>query len=491
MHRLPASEAMNLLFCACPRNVYSFFTADPYPTAFTPFPPVIDKVPDYIGCVDDNDRASKHAKHALNKKTRADMVTMNAALTDVFLDALSLQVCASFQQRCLRKPNIIFVNMFEWFVGHYGKTMAKDHNENRQRMAANWHPTDGFDTLALRLFTGAAYAGCTGYTMANHNIVDIGLHIIKWCSMYAKEYKAWIARKSERPRIVKTFDTFKTFWATKITLVNQMVVPASMHGYGMAAINNDDSIVSYCESIMNFGAAYAATHESVKSHSLMFRLMQGQLQAMQQFCMALQQQQPPTTTYAPQQQQRGHRGLSRHNIPGGASRGYPAPVYQQPTTAECHLQPFMPFKKFDNWNYCSTHGGDIHNTHTSSTCCHPGHPHNPSATRANMMGGLTAGLHKMILPSASGHAPPPLRQQRAPATAMWQQPPPPMNITSLMAVMHPTTPMMSPVPYQVLYHVNQQFGPNPPAAMPPAPPAPQPGTMMMPYYAQYQQPPPF
>ncbi len=159
--------------------------------------------------------------------------------------------------------------------------------------------------------------------------------------------------------------------------------------------------------------------------------------------------------------------------------------------AECHLQLFMPFKKFDNWNYCSTHGGDIHNTHTSGMCRHPGPLHNPSATRANTMGGSMAGLDKMILPSASGRAPPLLRQQHAPATATWQQPPPPMNITSAMAAMRLTMPMMPLVPYQVLYHVSQQFGPNPPAAVPPAPPAPQPGTMMMPYYAQYQQPPPF
>jgi len=212
---LPASKAMNLLFCACPENVYGFFTADPYPTNFAPFPPVIDKVPDYTGCVDDNDCVLKCAKHALNKKTRADIVTMNAALTNVFLDALSSQEHTSFQQRCLQEPNIVFVDMFEWFVGHYGKTTAKDRNANRLCMAADWHPTDGFETLALCLFTGAAYAGCTRYTMANRNILDIGLHVIMRSSMYAEEYKSWIARKAKRPRIVETFNMFKTFWAAK------------------------------------------------------------------------------------------------------------------------------------------------------------------------------------------------------------------------------------------------------------------------------------
>jgi hypothetical protein len=220
MHSLPACEVMNLPFCACPRNVYSFFRADLYPTNFAPIPPVVDKVPDYTGCVDEIERALKRAKHVLNKKTRADIVTMNAALTDVFLGALSLQVRTSFQQHCLRGPNTVFVNMFEWFIEHYDKMTAKDRNANRQCMATNWHPANGLDTLALHLFTGAAYAGYTGYTMADRDIIDIGLCVIKRWGMYAKEYKAWIACKSKHPRIIKMFDTFKKFWAAKITLVN-------------------------------------------------------------------------------------------------------------------------------------------------------------------------------------------------------------------------------------------------------------------------------
>jgi hypothetical protein len=57
-------------------------------------------------------------------------------------------------------------------------------------MAADWHPAIDFDTLVLHLFTGTAFAGCTNFTMADHNIVNIGLCIIKWCGMNAKKYKA-------------------------------------------------------------------------------------------------------------------------------------------------------------------------------------------------------------------------------------------------------------------------------------------------------------
>jgi hypothetical protein len=47
-----------------------------------------------------------------------------------------------------------------------------------------------------------------------------------------------------------------------------MSIPALQHGYGMAAIDKDGgSIASYGESMANFGAAYAATQETVKSQT--------------------------------------------------------------------------------------------------------------------------------------------------------------------------------------------------------------------------------
>jgi hypothetical protein len=202
---------------------------------------------------------------------------MNTTLADVFLETMSAQVCASFQQPRLRKPNIVFVNLFLWSVKQYGKTTAKDCKANRQSMAADWHPAEGFDTLILCLFTGAAFASSAGCKMNDVDIVDIGLCIIKQCGMYGEEYKAWIARKAVRPHIVETFDTFKKFWVAKIMLVNQTGIPASLHWYGMAAVNNDDSVVSYGELIVNFGVAYAATQESVKAQGTTIVSMQGQL----------------------------------------------------------------------------------------------------------------------------------------------------------------------------------------------------------------------
>ena len=58
-----------------------------------------------------------------------------------------------------------------------------------------------------------------------------------------------------------------------------------------------------------------------------------------------------------------------------------------------------PVKRFANWNYCWTHGCDVHDNHTSATCQSPKPGHNYYATRNNMMGGSQKGMWKTILPS--------------------------------------------------------------------------------------------
>jgi hypothetical protein len=221
-------------------------------------------------------------------------------------------------------------------------------------MAANWHPPDGFDTLILRLFTGVAFAGCTNFTMANRNIVNINLRIIKRCGMYAKEYKAWIAREAIRPRIVETFDSFKTFWAARITPVNQTAVPASQYGYRMAATTEEEFVVLYGKSIANFSAAYAATQESVKSQGTTITVMQSQLNAISQYCMALQQQTTPTNHVALQQHgaSNNQRGLSQRNRNGGGGSsggGYQQPAYPQPgAMGQCPDYTPTSYKRFKN-----------------------------------------------------------------------------------------------------------------------------------------------
>ena len=83
--KTPASIRMNMLFCAASPGLYSFFTSEAYPASFFPFPVEVDAIPDFSTCTTDNERETLKATNARAHKTRADIVTMNAALSDVFL----------------------------------------------------------------------------------------------------------------------------------------------------------------------------------------------------------------------------------------------------------------------------------------------------------------------------------------------------------------------------------------------------------------------
>jgi hypothetical protein len=76
----------------------------------------------------------------------------------------------------------------------------------------------------MQLVHGMSYASAARYPTEEHNIIDIGLHVIKRCGMYAKEYKVWIgmenARQLASPRVKQMLDSFKGFWSNTITCWN-------------------------------------------------------------------------------------------------------------------------------------------------------------------------------------------------------------------------------------------------------------------------------
>jgi hypothetical protein len=183
--------------------------------------------------------------------------------------------------------------------------------------------------------------------------------------MYVEEYKAWITCKAIHPKIVKTLKIFNDFLFDKISLVNQTPIPANLHGYGMAAVNEDKSVTLYRELITNFGATYTSTQDMVKTQVTTIASMQGQLNAMMQYCMVMQIP-TPLTIYMPVQLQRKTNNncrLSHHNgYSGGGNQQQPVYLQQRPPNS---VHPPTPYKWLENWHYCHTHVGDVNNNHTS------------------------------------------------------------------------------------------------------------------------------
>jgi hypothetical protein len=131
-HKTPASKDMNMLFCATVPDLFAFFTKEAYPNEFFPFPKEVEEVPDFTNCTDDNQRETLKLTHALARKTRADIITMNAALSDVFLANLPKLIRNGYDSIRMGSPNTVFLHMFQWFIKKYGITAAEEREENWQ-----------------------------------------------------------------------------------------------------------------------------------------------------------------------------------------------------------------------------------------------------------------------------------------------------------------------------------------------------------------------
>ncbi len=378
--------------------------------------------------------------HAMAQKRRNDVINMNTALINAFLDLIPVAFKQSYEQIRMENPNLVFREMFAWFVTKYGHTSAEDRAANCNAMALDWHPSQGFELLVARLFCGATFANLAKYPIPDDNIVDIGIRVLHRTGLFAEEYKAWITR-GDNVNNLMSFATFGTFWETAVNIAAFTAsTPASQHGYGMAAAKDDASTTSLTDAVNNFGVAYAATQESLRSSNATISAMQGQPQML---CNMIGNQpppgmvqfnQPPGQSRRTRGQRGGGRGGGTPPDSGGGrdhgGRGYSGPPNQGgaafPNGGGAYnggggtynsggagygvppgsTQPPSPVKRFKNWNYCHTHGGNVDDNHTIATCARPGEQHQRAATRTNTMNGNMRGMHKTVCsPAPSAAAP--------------------------------------------------------------------------------------
>jgi hypothetical protein len=109
------------------------------------------------------------------------------------------------------------------------------------------------------------------------DIVDISIRVLHRTGLFAKEYKAWITRGDD-PCNSMTFAAFHSFWETAVNIAAFMATSASQHGYGMAADKDNASTASLTNAVNNFGAAFAATQESLRSNNASINTLQLHIQ---------------------------------------------------------------------------------------------------------------------------------------------------------------------------------------------------------------------
>jgi hypothetical protein len=105
-------------------------------------------------------------------------------------------------------------------------------------MAADWHPLIGFEVLTFPLVCGITFASLSDHPITDKDTIDIGVRVLNHTGLFPKEYKTWVLC-GNNARKTNDFVSFKTFWENAVHSAAFTAVPASQHGYGMAATDGD------------------------------------------------------------------------------------------------------------------------------------------------------------------------------------------------------------------------------------------------------------
>ncbi len=90
---------MNLLYVAIDPTLYGHYSGSKaYPDADYPFPLKVADVPYYSGCTGTNDHAIIKVTHSMALKQCNNVINMNSALINAFLDFVPVAFKKSYKQ---------------------------------------------------------------------------------------------------------------------------------------------------------------------------------------------------------------------------------------------------------------------------------------------------------------------------------------------------------------------------------------------------------
>jgi hypothetical protein len=211
-------------------SLYTHYSAEKaYLQDMYPFPDNADEVPNFAACTNANKRAAAKILHAILLKTCNDIINMNAALINMLLSLIPIAFELRYKQERMMKPNAVFQQCFDWYVIKYRRTLAEDCMTNWMAMAANWHPSMGFEVITLHPFHDVTFASLSGLPITDKDMVNIGIRVLNCTGLYPKEYKMWILHSNDASKM-NDFISFKTFWENAVQIAAFTAIPASQHG---------------------------------------------------------------------------------------------------------------------------------------------------------------------------------------------------------------------------------------------------------------------
>ena len=401
-------QPLGLLNIAIPAPAYVLYTADAYP-ARTNSP---GERPFYAPNAGSIARLNTENLFAIAYRQHHDERTMDSLLIDRLYAMLGIERAQDLRDAVVALADPTFLQVYDQAVALWGIATPFSRDENRKSLKADWHEIDGMAKLWRQIKTAVSYAVYARQPIPPEQIVDAALICINRTQAYKQDYLAW------KRLPVQNYAALKVHFEQAERDRREVEDEASAHGYGMNATDAADrdmqrSLTDLAAALTSAesanGAAVANNNSSLNQQA---QLMAASLQSLQNGMAQMQQQManlamppaapPPVNAF--------------QQMPF-AQMPFCAPAMQQPAQQQYNNNnnrgaPQNPVKRYENQNYCWSHGGDISAKHHSGNCPKQLMGHQCGATRQNPMGGTPKGCHKTIMPSAAGKVCQDMRDQQ-------------------------------------------------------------------------------
>jgi hypothetical protein len=293
--------------------------------------------------------------------------------------ALKRQVLASIDQVYIRSlknrhtgfASVKTLTILNHLFNTYGKITPHDLELNNTRFRTKWDPNQPFEMLVEQIEDAIDFAtsGLSPYT--DKQIVDNAYTLVFGTGMFPEACREW----RRTAAIDKTWPNFKTmFYTAHDDLREQQQHTAQGGGYHQANQAMENFCIETAESIAQMANAATADRavltEITNTNTTLLAQIKSKDKEIANLRRQLNNRTAPTDVSS-----------ADTVIAGNGTRR----VLRDRPGKEQNTDPTK--KRFNNNNYCHSHGYDCHEAHTSANCKFPKANHKTEATWENNMEG--------------------------------------------------------------------------------------------------------
>ncbi len=270
--------------------------------------------------------------------------------------------------------NVTTIQILTHLYTTYGKITPQDLDENHNRMKAPFDPSQPIEELFQQIEDAQELATAADEPFTDSQLVSSAYNNVFQTGLFADACREW-RRKAAAD---KSWANFQVAFALAHQEYHESLLTAQSAGYAsnVIEINHTNETL---DALANLAAAHASDRTTMSDISSLNSHLSSKLTATEA---RLETALADIAELKANKPNNNYRNRSPRTSNNSQSTN---------TTATTYSSVASTIRRYNNNNYCWTHGYHIHDSHTSATCKWTKEGHKKDATRANIMGGATIG----------------------------------------------------------------------------------------------------